>query len=184
MLDRFLQEWERFAAEVLESQLSFPLLSYYRSQHDNQSWLAAMTMILDACALTIAGLEEVDPYQAQLTFAMARHAVVDLAQVFHVRPVGPEVDRLPSAQLLGLLDDLERAGLAIRDRSKVEAKFLELRRMYEPFVHGLSIYLALKLPPIRAEGHGVDNWQTSAWMRKTNGIGKLARAEPGDDHED
>ena len=47
-LDRFLQEWERFAAEVLESHLSFPLLSYYRSQHDNQSWLAAMTTILDA----------------------------------------------------------------------------------------------------------------------------------------
>jgi hypothetical protein len=183
-LDRFLQEWERFAAEVLETQLSFPLLSYYRSQHDNQSWLAAMTMILDACALTIAVLKEVDPYQAQLTFAMSRHAVVDLAQVFQAKPIEPEVDRLPSDRLMGLLDELEFAGLDLRDRSGIEAKLVELRRMYEPFVNALSRHLVLKLPPIRVDGQAVDNWQTSAWMRRTRGIGNLALAEPGDDHDD
>ena len=183
-LGRFLQEWERFAAEVLEGQLSFPLLSYYRSQHDNQSWLAAMTTILDACALTIAGLEGVDPYQAQLTFAMARHAVVDLAQIFHARPVEPEVDRLPPDRLAALLDDLERSGLDLRPRPVAEARLLELRGMYEPFVNALSIYFVLPLPPIRVEGPVVDNWQTSAWMRRTRGIGKLALADPGDDHVD
>ena len=183
-LGRFLQEWERFAAEVLEGQLSFPLLSYYRSQHDNQSWLAAMTTILDASALTIAGLEGVDPYQAQLTFAMARHAVVDLAQIFHARPVEPEVDRLPPDRLAALLDDLERAGLDLRPRPIAEARLLELRGMYEPFVNALSIYFVLPLPPIRVEGPVVDNWQTSAWMRRTRGIGKLALADPGDDHVD
>ncbi len=55
LLDRFLEEWERWAAEVLESHVSFPVLSYYRSQHDNQSWLAAITAILDTSALVIAG---------------------------------------------------------------------------------------------------------------------------------
>jgi Ion channel len=183
-LDRFLQEWERFAAEVLESQLSFPLLSYYRSQHDNQSWLAALTVILDTSALTIAALKEVAPYQAQLTFAMSRHAAVDLAQVFGARPIAPEVDRLPSGSLLLLLDELEFAGLALHDRAGIEARLVGLRRMYEPFVHALSIHLVLKLPPIRVEGQPVDNWQTSAWMRRTSGIGKLALAEPGDDHAD
>jgi hypothetical protein len=34
------------------------------------------------------------------------------------------------------------------------------------------------------EGHPVDNWQTSAWMRRTRGIGQLREAEPGDDHAD
>ena len=38
-----LVEWERWAAELLESHLSFPVLSYYRSQHDNQSWVGALT---------------------------------------------------------------------------------------------------------------------------------------------
>ncbi len=106
-LDRFLQEWERWAAEVLESHLSFPLLSYYRSQHDNQSWLAAMTMILDSCALTIAALKGVDPYQAQLTFAVARHTVVDLCQVFHARPIDPEAR--PSCRPIAWLKLLDAA---------------------------------------------------------------------------
>src|SRR5262249_1289937 len=71
-----LAEWERWAGELLESHISFPLLSFYRSQHDNQSWLAALTALLDTCALLMTGLQEVDAYQAQLTFAMARHVVV------------------------------------------------------------------------------------------------------------
>ena len=58
------------AFAVLESQLSYPILSYYRSQHDNQSWLAALTTVLDSCAVVIAGVEDVDSYQARLTFAI------------------------------------------------------------------------------------------------------------------
>jgi Ion channel len=183
-LDRFLQEWEHYAAEVLESHLSFPLLSYYRSQHDNQSWLAALTMILDSCALTIAALKGVDPYQPQLTFAVARHTVVDLCQVFQARPIEPDPDRLPADRLFKLLGQLEAAGLEIADRSLVEARLVELRRMYEPFVNALASQLLFHLPPICVDGNPVDNWQTSAWMKRTRGIGKLALADPGDDHAD
>jgi hypothetical protein len=42
-LDRFLHTAEDWSAGLLESHLSYPVLSYYRSQHDNQSWLAALT---------------------------------------------------------------------------------------------------------------------------------------------
>ena len=110
----FLMEWERWAAEVLESQLSYPILSYYRSQHDNQSWLAALTTVLDACAVVIAGVEDVDPYQAQLTFAMARHAVVDLAMVFRLPPRPPDPPRLPPAQMERLRSLLGEAGVRLR----------------------------------------------------------------------
>jgi hypothetical protein len=183
-LDRFLQDWERFAASVLESHLSFPLLSYYRSQHDNQSWLAAMTAILDSSALTIAALKDVDPYQAQLTFAMARHAVVDLAQSHQTKPEPPESDRLPPERLLKLIQKLETAGLTLHDPQEIEVRLVELRHLYEPFVHALSRYLILDLPPIWVEGPTVDNWQTSAWMKRSKGIGKLGLADPGDDHGD
>ena len=46
-LIQFLGEWERWCAELLESHLSYPVLTYYRSQHERQSWLAALTTILD-----------------------------------------------------------------------------------------------------------------------------------------
>ena len=78
-LTMLLRDWERWSAEVLESHLSYPVLSYYRSQHDNQSWLAALTTILDASALVIVGVQDACARQAQLTFAMARRAVADLA---------------------------------------------------------------------------------------------------------
>jgi hypothetical protein len=53
----FLVEWERWAADLLESYPSFPVLSYYRSQHENQSWVGALTAILDTSSLLIAGVE-------------------------------------------------------------------------------------------------------------------------------
>src|SRR5262249_8204919 len=75
-IDAVLVGWERWAAELLESHLSFPVLSYYRSQHDNQSWLAALASILDTCAILMVEIKNANLYQAQLTFAMARHAAV------------------------------------------------------------------------------------------------------------
>src|SRR5262249_50260576 len=73
-----LSEWERWSAELLESHLSFPLLGYHRSQHDNQSWVGALTTILDTTAFLLATGDGPERYQARLTFAMARHAAVDL----------------------------------------------------------------------------------------------------------
>jgi hypothetical protein len=183
-IDRFFPEWERWAAEVLESHVSFPVLSYYRSQHDNQSWLAAMTAILDTSALVIAGIEESSAYQAELTFAMARHTVVDLAQVYHVPPIQPAQDRMPPDRLRSLTDQLRNAGIDVRDGESVHRKLAELRAMYEPFVNALSRYFLLALPPMLPESPPVDNWQTSAWMRRTKGIGNLAPAQADDDHQD
>jgi Ion channel len=184
LLDRFFEEWERWCAEVLESHVSFPVLSYYRSQHDNQSWLAAMTAILDTSALVIASIKEGSRYQAELTFAMARHAVVDLAQVYHVPPIQPAEDRMPPERLQWLTDELRTAGIDVREGVTVDRKLAELRAMYEPFVNALSRYFLLALPTLMPESTPVDNWQTSAWMRRTKGIGKLVPAEVDDDHQD
>jgi hypothetical protein len=169
----FLGEWERWAAEVLESHLSYPVLSYYRSQHDNQSWLAALTAVLDTCALLIAGVKSIDAYQAQLTFAMARHAVVDLALVFKLAPPTTSSERLPAAQLQQLRELLLSAGLPLCDEDGSAGKLTQLRAMYEPFALALGHHFLLSLPPFLPDKPGVDNWQTSPWTRRTPGIGKL-----------
>ena len=93
-----LTEWERWSAELLESHISYPLLCYFRSQHTNQSWLSALTAILDTSALLISGVTAQEARQAQLTFAMARHAIVDLAQIFcWSRRTAPRTDCRRSA---------------------------------------------------------------------------------------
>src|SRR5213075_757459 len=121
----------------------------YRSQHDNQSWLAALTVILDTCALILAGVKGVAPYQAQLTFAMARHAVVDLAMVMKTPPLSP--DRLAPPQLASLRELLLRAGLDLREGAPFEKKLTELRGAYEPFANALGQYFLLPLPAIVPE---------------------------------
>jgi len=178
-----LIDWERWAAEVLESHLSFPVLSYYRSQHDNQSWVSALTTILDTCSLLIAGLDSPDSYQARLTFAMARHAAVDLGLVFR-KPPRPPADRLPTAEFERLRESLGTAGLKLHDGPAVEIAMAELRGLYEPFINALAIHFQHQVPPFLPSKQTVDNWQTSAWMKRSPGLGRLAAAGPEDEHVD
>jgi hypothetical protein len=55
-LDEWLRDWEMWAADLMESHLSYPVLCFFRSQHDNQSWLAALSTVLDVCSLVMVGL--------------------------------------------------------------------------------------------------------------------------------
>jgi hypothetical protein len=164
-LSAFLRDWERWAAELLESHLSYPVLAYYRSQHSNQSWLGALTTILDASALVIVGIEGTPAHQAQLTFAIARHAVVDLAHVFNTTPHYPPSDRLPANELARMRSNLRMEGIYLRDGDAAAEKLNKLRSMYEPYVHALSEHLLMSLPAWEAPPKVVDNWQTSAWER-------------------
>src|SRR5262245_46148657 len=122
----FLAEAERWAAEVLEGHLSFPVLGYYRSQHDNQSWLAALACALDASALLLTVVEGADRTQARLTFAMARHAVVDLGLVVRRPPSAPAEDRLTDARLSELLAALRASGVGVRDDAVSRGRLAEL----------------------------------------------------------
>jgi hypothetical protein len=178
----FLVEWERWAAQLLESHLSFPVLSYYRSQHDNQSWLAALTAVLDTCALLLAVVKDAPVYQAQLTFAMARHVAVDLALVFKRPPLPPDPDRVPEGLWVRLREVLSAEGLSLREGPAAAEKLADLRGLYEPFVNALARLLRFDLPPLVPDKPAVDNWQTTAWARRAPGIGKLPA--DGDEHFD
>src|ERR1044071_1112214 len=98
-LNEFLSSWERWAAELMESHLSYPVLCFFRSQHDNQSWLAALSTVLDVCSLVMVGIDGIPKWQAQLTFKMARHALVDISQIFNTSPVTNDGLRVPGGTL-------------------------------------------------------------------------------------
>jgi hypothetical protein len=162
-----LHEWERWSAELLESHLSYPVLCFFRSQHDNQSWLAALTTILDTCALVLVGIDGTSTWQAKLTFAMARHAVVDLAQVFRTKPHDPQFEssRLLAGDLDRIREILAKHDTDLRDGEDANKKLSELRTMYEPYVCALSEMLMMPLPPWIVGKDAIDNWKTSAWGR-------------------
>jgi len=165
----FLRDWEIWAAQLMESHLSYPVLCYFRSQHDNQSWLAAFTAVLDVCALLIAYGEGTAKWQSRLTFAIARHAVVDLGEVLRVPACPLAQDRLPPKDVIQVRNLL----LECRPSSKCgdlgDKKLAQLREMYEPYLNGLSMRLLMPLPTWGVGAHSVENWKRSAWGKISSG---------------
>jgi hypothetical protein len=160
------------------------VLSYYRSQHENQSWVGSLTAILDTSALLLAGVDGLDGYQARLTFAMARHAAVDLALVFQTRPLPPQPDRLSEADFARLRESLCGAGMKMREGPAVATALAELRALYEPFVNALAAHFLFAMPPFQPDKPPVDNRQTSPWTPRSPGLGGWSAAGAGDDHFD
>ena len=166
-LTEVLRDWERWSAELMESHLSYPALAYFRSQHDNQSWMGSLLAILDVCALSIIGLEGMCQYQARMTFAIARHALVDLSQVFGAPPDGVAPNRLTQAELAEIRRQLGSSGLNLTSGDAADAELIRIRGLYEPYAISLARYLRLELPPWIKRDHAKDNWQTTAWQERS-----------------
>jgi hypothetical protein len=181
-LRELLKDWELWSAEMMESHLSYPVLAFFSSQHDNQSWIAALTAILDACALIKIGVEDACQRQADLTFAIARHAVVDLSQVFKTAPRALPHNRLSAEDLRRIRDTLAQHGVKLHDGPEADHQLAELRKMYEPYLYALAEYLNQSLPPWIPVKKGKDNWQTTAWGRSAGLVEKEPAAIAGDDH--
>ena len=166
-----LVEWERWAAELLESHVSYPILCYYRSQHDNQSWLSALTAVLDTCALLISVVPGAASRQAQLTFAMGRHALVDLGHVFHLEQREAEwkarggVERLPPPSFNLLCGFMAEAGLRLCGDPDSPARLHALRALYESHAAALAGYLGMQLPAWVPEPRAKDQWKTVEAVR-------------------
>jgi hypothetical protein len=194
VLDEIFRDWERWCAELLSSHISYPVLVYFRSQHGNQSWLSALTVMLDVTSLVMTGVEGIHPDQAKLTFAMARHAAVDLAQVVNAEYSPHDVDRLAAPDLTRLLTELAGRGVSLRatpgvapnvalnDGADAPDRLTELRVLYEPYLHSLGRRLLMTLPPWIPVDRKKDNWQGGPWDRA---IQARALEHPGraaDDH--
>jgi hypothetical protein len=176
-----LRDFETWTADLMESHLSYPVLCYYRSQHDNQSWLAALTTVLDTCALLrasagVSGMRErrAEETQARLTFAMARHAVVDLSQVLGTAPLASDVNRLPEGTVERLRAQLSDGGASQADVEAAERRLRDYRGLYEPYTNALSAYLLMPLPRFDGTVRTVENWRTSAWEKIAKDPGAAA----------
>jgi len=184
-LTALLAEWERWCAEILETHISYPILCHYRSQHDNQSWLAALTAVLDTCALMITTIDSSkdggsSTRQAQLTFAIGRHALVDLGHVFKQEKVEKALreampTRLPDEELARLCALLEVAGFSLCGDMRTKERLTALRQLYEPHACALAGYLKLQLPawapPPPDTTKKPSQWTTVAELRSPSALG-------------
>lgn len=161
VLDQVFRDWERWSADLLANHLSYPVLSFFRSQHSNQSWLGALTVMLDVTSLVIAGIDGIRPEQAKLTFAIARHAAVDLSQVVNAQYRDTD-HRLSPDILEQVRNKLAASGLRLRRDEKADQKMAKLTSLYEAYVEGIGRNLLMPVPPWILE-RKPDNWQRGPW---------------------
>jgi hypothetical protein len=159
-IDDMLRTWEIWGADLLESHLSYPMLAYYRSQHDDQSWLAAMLAIMDTCALILVGVEDIKPLQARMTFAMARQVVLEMARSLGVSADRQaQAERLSDADFAKMLTIFEEVNLRWNGGVGSPETLAAVRATYEPLAQGLAEYLLIPLPGWVADENASDHWE-------------------------
>lgn len=173
-LTELLAEWEKWCASMLETHISYPILCYYRSQHDNQSWLSALVAILDACALLITTVEGPSTRQAQLTFAIGRHVLVDIGHVFRQENAEKRIaakapTRLGDEEFARLCEVLAVAGFSLCGDIEARARLNAIRKLYESQACAMGAYLRLDLPmwvaPPPDPAKRKDSWAAVADLR-------------------
>ena len=158
-LDDLLRAWEVWGAELLESHLSYPMLAYYRSQHDDQSWLAALAAVLDACALVLVSRQGAASIQARMTFAILRQVVVEVARSLRITGgdarAGTALAADGYAELVAIFEDGE---VPWPEGREVEETLAAMRATYAPLVHGLAEYLMIPVPGLAPAVDASDHW--------------------------
>lgn len=162
-LIKLLHEWEPWVGDILESHLTYPLLAYFRSQHENQSWVAALAVILDVSAYILACGRTQSARQASFTFAVGRHAIGDLSNIFGVAPHPPHQERLDSNAAKALWETAARSGLLAAPDAGAPDRLNSIRTVYEPYLQALSEHLLMDLPPWVPAPDATDNWESTAW---------------------
>jgi ABC-type multidrug transport system fused ATPase/permease subunit len=75
-------DWERWSAEVLDSHVAYPILGYFRSSHDNESWIASLGAMLDAAVLILTTVQGQPRGRAEMLVAIGVHLVEDVSSFF------------------------------------------------------------------------------------------------------
>jgi voltage-gated potassium channel Kch len=162
-----LREGERWMAEILQSHLSHPVLSFYRAQHLGESWLVSVTTILDSCSLLIVGGDGMPAAQARLTYRMGIRLLQDLT-----RALGAEVDpgrpaRLTEADSPALFAALEASGLSFLIAPGATEELVRLIRRYEVYLVALSDFLLIPLPswipPLESTSRRLGTEEPEVW---------------------
>jgi len=139
-LPRFFAEWEKWAAEVLDSHMAYPVLAYFRSSHDNESWVSALGAVLDATTLVTTTVRDGPHGPAKMMFAMGRHLVEDLARFFRIESDhDPGVERYEFDQAR---ERLAAAGWSLLGPEESWVAFSRLRAQYAVALNNMAKWWA------------------------------------------
>ncbi len=142
---RLMTDAQHWVAQLMESHLAYPVLAFFRSSHDYESWVGTLGTLLDAATLLMTTVEG-SHGQSRLFFNLGRHATGDLARYFRLDADAhdpgierPEFDRA--------CDRLESAGYALRNRDEAWKQFVDLRSTYAGHLNAIAAFF--EIPPLQ-----------------------------------
>jgi hypothetical protein len=142
-LPALFSEWEHWSAEVLDSHVAYPLLGYFRSSHDNISWISALGAVLDSAALVVTTIEDVPRGRAEMLLRVGAHLVEDISNYVRHPSDGAEFD---PADFAAAYDRLATAGYKLEARERASRDFERVRRTYAGRLEALADYWATPAP--------------------------------------
>jgi hypothetical protein len=161
-LEQRLADWEEWALDLLQTHLSYPMLAYYRSQHANQSWLGALTVVIDISALVMLGSDNDLKRQAEFTFTAGRHALIHIASVFSTRPFESYAERLAPEDFSDLFDAISGSDTPLNLERISLTELKKLSATYEPYANALGVYFLMAIPGwLRSQGMS-ENWRVAS----------------------
>jgi hypothetical protein len=143
-LDAVFMRGEEWIAEVMESHLAYPILVYFRSSHDYESWIATLGTLLDAATLLMTSIADQPNGQARILYSVGRHCVHDFGNYFGIEgdlhAIGIERSEFDRAH-----DRLAESGYRMHDRDAAWTRFSELRATYAGNLNAMARWL--QVPP-------------------------------------
>jgi hypothetical protein len=139
-LPALFADWERWSAEVLDSHVAYPILGFFRSTHDNVSWVNGLGAVLDAATLVETTVRNVPRAQAELTVRVGAHFVEDLSNLLGLRGDGSGLDQ---EDFDAAYDLLGRAGYELEAREPAWQSFQAKRAEYAARLEALARYWAV-----------------------------------------
>jgi Ion channel len=138
-LPDLFRDWQRWAVEVLDSHVAYPVLGYFRSSHDNLSWISALGSVLDAASLVLTTIEGVPRGEAKLFKRVGTHLVED---IFNLGFRHGQQGTLERADYEAACDRLEEAGYRLCRTDDAWRHFEGARGTYAARLEAMASYWA------------------------------------------
>ena len=139
-LPGLFRDWQAWAAEVLDSHVAYPLLGFFRSSHDDLSWISALGTVLDASSLVLTTIGDVPRGDAKLFKRMGAHLVEDLANLGFQ---GGRAGSLDRSEFEAACDRLEGSGYRLASRDVAWPAFEAARATYSARLEAMAAYWAV-----------------------------------------
>jgi hypothetical protein len=182
-LPELFREWQQWSAEVLDSHVAFPLLCFFRSSHDNLSWLSALGAVLDAAALVLTTISDLPRGEAELAKLGGAHLVEDLSNLGFQGASSDGIDR-DSFDIA--YRRLAEAGYTLNDPDVSWERFGRARATFAARLEAMAEYWAVPSTsllgemPHKLSSHSVATRPIATAMASTTG-GNGSDGAPGSD---